>query len=171
MWRLLRFFGSATPALACILVVMLVLGSRVPRQHMATAAITLNAPQQGVWDRISNVSAQPGWRSGLKAVDPLPMQDSHPCWLEHNSMGKMPMCEVLSAPTATRIVRIADPSLPFGGTWTYTLSPDGPATTRLNITENGTTGPPLWRFIEHYLYHEDTQMKQYEADLAKSFTH
>jgi hypothetical protein len=81
---------------------------------------------------------------------------------------RMPLCEELSVPPSTRIVRITDPKLPFGGTWTYQLEPSGPNASRLTITENGTTGPALWRFLGHYLFHEDTMIRQYESDVQKA---
>ena len=82
----------------------------------------------------------------------------------------MPLCEDLAAPPATRIVRIADPSLPFGGDWVYQLQPIDANSTRLTITENGTTGPAFYRFVGHYILHEDASIKQFEADLQKAVT-
>ena len=68
----------------------------------------------------------------------------------------------------TRIVRIADQNLPYGGLWTYELAPVDANSTSLKITENGFTNGWLFRFVGHYIFHEDTQIKQYEADLQKS---
>lgn len=164
----LRIVGVALLVIALAFVVMLVLGAMQPRAHTATVAAVITAPQAVVWQRIEDTAQQPTWRSGLNAVQPLPPQNGHTCWMEIQKMGKMPLCEVLTAAPATRIVAIADPKLPFGGTWTYELTAVDPTTTRISITENGTTGPLLYRFIGHYLFHEDTMIKQYEADLQKS---
>ena len=54
--------------------------------------------------------------------------------------------------------------------WTYQLEPAGAATgtgaTRVTITEQGTTGPAIWRFFGHYLYGEDRSILQYLEDLG-----
>jgi len=69
-------------------------------------------------------------------------------------------------------VRIADPNLSYGGIWTYELSPGlgptDPNTTTLRITENGFTDGWFFRFVGHYILHEDSHIKRYEADLQKS---
>jgi hypothetical protein len=166
--KILRVVGIVFIVLAVAFLIIFILGAMQPRAHTATVAATIDAPQIVVWQRIEDVAEQPSWRTGLTAVQPLPSQNGHTCWMEIQSHGKMPLCEIVAAAPATRIVAIADTKLPFGGTWTYELTPIDANHTRLSITENGTTGPALWRFAGHYIYHEDTTIKQYESDLQKS---
>jgi hypothetical protein len=170
--RILRVVGVVVAVVVLAVVVVLVMGALQPRNHTVSATIVINAPQAVVWQRIENVQTQPNWRSGLTAVKMQIPQDGHTCWVEISSFGKMPLCEVLVAPPSTRIVRIADPNLPYGGLWTYELSPGMAPTdansTILKITENGFTGPWIYRFVGHYVFHEDTQIRKYEADLQKS---
>jgi hypothetical protein len=170
--RILRIVGVVVAVIVLAFLVVLTLGALQPRNHTVSATIVINAPQVVVWQRIENVQTQPNWRSGLTAVKMLPSEDGHTCWEETSSFGKMPLCEVLAAAPSTRIVRIADPNLPYGGLWTYELSPGlaptDPNSTILKITENGFTGPWFYRFVGHYIFQEDTQIKRYEADLQKS---
>lgn len=169
---LLRIVGIVVAVIVLAVVVVLTMGALQPRNHTASATVVVSAPQSVVWQRIEDVQTQPNWRSGLTAVKMLPSQDGHMCWEETSSFGKMPLCEVLAAPPSTRIVRIADSNLPYGGLWTYELSPGlGPTdanSTTLKITENGFTGPWFFRFAGHYIFHEDSQIKKYEEDLQKS---
>jgi len=170
--RILRIVGVVVALILLAVGIVFILGGLQPRNHTASATVVVNAPQAVVWQRIEDVQTQPNWRSGLTAVKILSPQDGHTCWEETSSFGKMPMCEVLAAAPSTRIVRIADSNLPYGGLWTYELSPGlGPTdtnSTTLKITENGFTGPWFYRFAGHYIFHEDSQIKQYEADLQKS---
>lgn len=163
--RVVKGVGVLLLLLAVVFLVVYIMGSRLPNAHTVSVSVVIDAPQQHVWDMIENVGAQPAWRAGLKSVQMLPPQKGQTCWLETNSMGKMPLCEVLAAPTTLRVVRIADPDLSYGGIWTYQLEPAGAEQTRLTITENGTTGPAIWRFVGHYFFHEDTQIKKYESSL------
>lgn len=166
--RILRAFGVLLLVLAAIIVTAVIMGSSLPHEHVATASVVIAAPQDRVWAIIEDIDAQPKWRAGLKAVEALPPQDGHRCWNEIQSGGHMPLCEVSAAPPSSRVIRIADPNLPYGGTWTYDLQPIDAQSSRLTITENGTTGPALWRFIGHYIMHEDYSIKHYEADLQKT---
>jgi hypothetical protein len=165
---ILRIIGFVVALIVVVVGVVFIMGALQPRNHTASATVVVNAPQAVVWQRINDLQSQTSWRSGLTAVEMLPSQDGHSCWQETSSFGKMPLCEVLTAPPSTRIVRIADSNLPYGGLWTYELRPADANTTSLKITENGFTGPWFYRFVGHYIFHEDTQIKQYEADLQKS---
>jgi hypothetical protein len=169
MRTLLKVLASLLAVVVFAVLVMFLLGSRLPHDHVAAVGITIDAPQGKVWSLMEDVDAQPSWRTGLKAVQPLPDDaDGHRCWLEVQQGMKMPLCEVLVASPTTRIVAISDPNLSFGGSWTYTLTALTPTTTVLAITEHGTTGPALWRFLGHYVFGEDTMIRQYEKDIAKA---
>jgi hypothetical protein len=166
--RVLRFLGWLSVVIVLAIGAALYVGSRLPAAHTASVTDTIPASQQRVWGLITDVAAQPQWRTGLRAVQPLPPQNGAPCWAEVQSSMTMPLCaEVREAP-AKQIARIADPKLPFGGTWTYQLEPAGENATRVTITENGTTGPAMWRFVGHYAMGEDGQIKQYLADLKRA---
>ncbi len=166
--RMLRFIGVLLLLVAVCVVVVLVMGSRLPREHRASASAVIAAPQARVWQIIEDINAQPSWRPGLIAVEALPADNGHRCWTEVQKHMRMPLCEVLAAAPTTRIVHIADPNLAFGGDWVYELQPIDANSTRLTITENGTTGPVIWRFAGHYIFHEDTTIKQYESALQQA---
>jgi hypothetical protein len=168
MRMLLRIAGVVVAVILLAVGIVLILGGLQPRNHTASATVVVNAPQAVVWQRIENVQTQQAWRSELTAVQILPPQDGFTCWQETSSFGKMPLCEALVVSPSTRIVRIADPNLPYGGQWTYELTPVDANSTRLTITENGYTNPWFFRFVGHYIFHEDTQIKKYEEDLQKS---
>jgi hypothetical protein len=165
--RFLRFLGWLSVVIVVAIIVMLVMGSRVPVQHTVSDAETIPASQEKVWNLITDVPAQANWRTGLKAVNPLPSQNGATCWAEVASGMTMPLCADVREAPVKQVVRIADPKLPFGGTWTYVLEPAGENQTKVTITENGTTGPMMWRFVDHYILHEDGEIKTYLADLKR----
>jgi hypothetical protein len=169
MW-LLKALGILVLALVCAIAVMFIMGSRLPSEHTASASADIAAPQARVWHLIEDVGKQPSWRTGLVGVKAVSAVNGHQCWTEVQKHMSMPLCEVVVEPPSTRVVSIADSTLPFGGTWTYQLQPIGTGATRLIITEDGTTDPALFRFIGHYIYHEDTMIKQYESDVLKATT-
>jgi hypothetical protein len=166
--RVLRFLGWLSVVIVLLICSVIFAGSRLPEAHVASVTDTVPASQQRVWALITDPAAMPRWRTGLKAVSMLPSQNGAPCWAEVQSGMTMPLCADVREEPSKQVVRIADPKLPFGGTWTYVLEPAGENATRVTITENGTTGPALWRFVDHYVMHEDGQIKQYLADLKRA---
>ncbi len=165
--RFLKISGYVFVVLLLIVAVVMVMGSRLPQEHVATATAEIPAAPQRVWDVIADVGAQPRWRTGLKAVEMLPPEANGPCWNEVQTGQTMALCVDASEPPARRVVRIADPKLPFGGIWTYSLEPAG-AGTRVTIREDGIVRPAMWRFVSHYILGEDAQVKQYLKDLQRA---
>ena len=167
--RLLQWSGYLFIVLLLLTAVVLGLGSRLPVEHTATVSSLIPASQQRIWALITDVEAQPRWRTGLKAVEVLPAGPNGPCWREIQTSMAMPLCVAASEAPRRRVVRIADPKLPFGGDWTYeiqqTVAATGGCATRVTITERGTTGPAMWRFFGHYVYGEDRSIRQYLKDL------
>jgi hypothetical protein len=163
-----RLLGGLLLLVVVVVSLAALLGSMLPVAHTVSASVVVNAPQAQVWQRIVDTASQPTWRTGLKSVKMDTPRDGHPCWTEDVGM-KMPLCESLAAAPTTRIVAIADPKLAFGGGWTYELTPVDANSTRVIITENGTVRGALWRFLGHYVMHEDSNIKRYEADLQKLF--
>jgi len=166
--RLLQFSGYLFVVLLVVTAVVMGLGSRMPVEHRATASASVTAQRDRVWRMMTDVQTQPEWRTGLKSVEMLPPQTEGPCWREVQAWMSMPLCVMGSDAPSRRVVRIADPALPFGGTWTYDLEADGPTMTKVTITEEGTTRPAMWRFFGHFVWGEDQQVKQYLRDLQEA---
>lgn len=166
--RFLRISGYLFLVLLVVTAVVIGMGSRLPVEHTATASAVIAAPPERVWAMISDVQGQAGWRTGLKRVEMMAPGAGGPCWREVQTGMEMPLCTISSEAPRGRVVQIADPKLPFGGTWTYRLEPEGAAATRVTITEDGITKPEMWRFLGHYVMGEDAQVKQYLGDLQRA---
>ncbi|MEO8579641.1 MAG: hypothetical protein ABI469_05290, partial [Gemmatimonadales bacterium] len=69
-----------------------------------------------------------------------------------------------AVPNQRLVTKIADPSLPFGGTWTYELSPRGDSTT-LRITEDGEVYNPVFRFLSRFFMGHTATMNKYLDDV------
>ena len=82
-------------------------------------------------------------------MEVLPDENGQRGWREHGTDGVIPYRVVESVPGRRLVARIADPSLPFGGTWTYELVPADRGT-RLTITERGEVYNPVFRFVSRF---------------------
>jgi hypothetical protein len=72
---------------------------------------------------------------------------------------------VEQAPPHRLVSRVADPGLPYGGTWTFELAPEGGGT-RLTITERGEVHNPVFRVLARFVFGYAATMEAYLEDLA-----
>jgi hypothetical protein len=77
--------------------------------------------------------------------------------------------EVTESDAPRRMVtRIADKNLPYGGAWTYELTPDT-AGSSLRITERGEVYNPLFRFVSRFIMGHTATIDNRLRELAKQF--
>ena len=143
-----------------LVVVVLIVGWVLPVKHRASRSATLPATAEQVWALITDVDAFPSWRSDVKSVTRLPDRDGQMVWVEEGSNGKMTMAVERSEAPRQLVSRIADPDLPFGGTWTY-LIVAAPRGSTLTITEDGEVYNPIFRFMSRFVFGHEATMAAY----------
>lgn len=157
--QILKWIGLVVLILGGVVVVMALAGASLPVKHLATRSASFNATPQQVWDVIAG---PPTWRPEVSGYEELPAQDGHREWTEYGKAGSKMTYEVLeSHPPQKLVTRIADPHLPFGGTWTYEITPGADGTSTLTITENGEVYNPIFRFISRYVMGYTATMDRY----------
>jgi uncharacterized protein YndB with AHSA1/START domain len=155
--------------LAGVLILMTLIGWLLPRDHVATRIGRYRQSPEVIWKAITDVDAMPSWREGLKSVQHLPDRNGLPVHLEITSDGKIPFETIEMTPPQKLVTRIADPKLPFGGTWTFEISPAADGAT-LRITERGYVTNPFFRFMSRYVLSQTSTMESYLKSLAKKFS-
>ncbi len=161
-WILIPAFVIAGLAL-----VIIVVGMLLPKGHAVSRTVSLQQPAETVWKLIAG---PPNWRPDIRNYDPLPARDGHRMWRETGKDGQTITYEEMeSSPPNRLVVRIADPKLPFGGTWTYDIKPDGQRCS-LTVTENGEVYNPIFRFVSRFVMGHtatiDAYLKALEAKLV-----
>jgi len=154
--------------LAGILILVALIGWLLPKQHTVTREARFHQPPEAIWKAITEVDAMPSWRAGLKSVKHLPDQNGLPCWEETTDSGALPFATVVSQPPMKLVVRIADPKLPFGGTWTYEISSVASGSV-LRIREDGEIYNPIFRFLSRFVFGYSGTIDTYLKSLAKKF--
>jgi len=164
----MKWFLGIVTVLAGLLIVVVVIGALLPKKHVATREARYHQPPDAIWKTITDIDAMPAWRAGLKSVQRLPDRNGLPAWVETMDSGVIPMeTTVWEAPTKL-VVRIADPKLPFGGTWTYEIRPT-PEGSALRITENGEVYNPIFRFVSRFILAYNSTIDGYLTSLSKKF--
>ena len=165
----MKWIAIAVGVVVGLIVLIVVIGSILPRDHVATMSARISAPPARVWATITQPDSFPMWRSDLTRVEALPAGPSGASWREHSRNGAMTMV-VESAESPKRMVtRIVDQNLPFGGRWEYDIEPDGPDASRVTITERGWVSNPIFRFVSRFVMGHTATIDAYLRALGKHF--
>jgi uncharacterized protein YndB with AHSA1/START domain len=146
----MRWVLGVVGVLIVVVLVIVVVGYLLPKAHVASVTAQYAAPPDTLWATLTDVSAFPEWRKDLKRVEILPDANGRRTWREHGKNDVITYRTEIAEPPRRLVTRIADETLPFGGTWTYELVPAGTGT-RLTITEHGEVYNPIFRFVSRFL--------------------
>jgi uncharacterized protein YndB with AHSA1/START domain len=162
----MRWIIIAFVVFAALVAIVALIGARLPQSHRASVEHTLTATPDVVWRTITDIESFPSWREDLKRVQRLPDRDGRPAWIEEGRSGKMTLVVERMEPPRLLVGRIADPALPFGGTWTYEIMPVSGGS-RLRITEDGEVYNPIFRFMARFIFGYEGTIRAYMASLQK----
>lgn len=161
---MMRWILIAAATIAAALALAALIGWRLPRAHRASREQVMAATPESIWAAITDVEAFPSWRTDVKTVRRLPDREGRRVWVEDGGSGKITFVVERSDPPRLLVTRIADPDLPFGGTWTYEITPAARGS-RLRITEDGEIYNPLFRFMARFIFGYEATMASYFAAL------
>lgn len=164
----MKWLVFAIAAIAFLVAVTALVGSRLPQSHHAAREQAFAAPPEALWTAITDVDAFPSWRPDVRQVRRLPERDGRPVWTEEGGSGKMTLAVERWEPPRILVVRIADPDLPFGGTWTYEITPAAQGS-RLQIAEDGEIYNPLFRFMARFIFGHEGTIRSYMSALEQRF--
>ena len=164
----MRLAAIIIGGLVAVIVVIVAIGYMLPQGHVATRERTYPASPDTVFSAITTPASYPEWRSGVKKVEMLPPVDGKTRFKESGSDGDITFVIDEAVPAKRVVSRIADKELPFGGSWTYDLTPAAEGKgTRLSITENGEVYNPLFRFMSRFVFGHTATIDKYMDDLER----
>ena len=150
--------------------VVLVVGALLPRDHVATSAVTMRQPPEVVWPVIRDQGALPSWWPEITGSERLADRDGREVWRQTMRSGFEMVVVVTEVDEPTRLVTHIDspPGAPFGGDWIYRLSPaDGG--TRVSVTERGWIANPVFRFLARVVFSYHDTLDGYLEALGRHF--
>jgi uncharacterized protein YndB with AHSA1/START domain len=166
MWK--KIFLGLLAAAALLVVVVVAVGYLLPEEHVASVTAEIGRPPEEVWAVLTDFAAHPAWREDLKQVERLPERAGLAVWREESGFGPLAYEVDELEPPRRFVTRIADPDLPFSGTWTYEIVPAGGGC-RVTITERGRIPNPLFRFVSRFVMGHTATMEQYLGFLERHF--
>ncbi len=153
-------------ALLGIVAGVVIIGWLLPVGHEASRSAQFDQSPQRVYDVIADVGGYASWFEGVTRIEMLDSADGKLRFREHTTSGAVTMEVEEARPPSRFVTRIADPNQPFGGTWTFEITPDG-AGTRVTITERGEVYNPIFRFMARFVFGYTSTMEGYLTSLSK----
>lgn len=152
--------------LVVVVAVIAVIGYLLPKNHLASRSSHFPQPPQAIWDVITG---PPDWRPDIRSWEKLAARDSRRTWKEIDKHGQaITYQSIEESPPHRLVTRIADPTLPFGGTWTFAIEPE-PIGCQVTITEAGEIYNPIFRFMSRFVFGYSGTIETYLQALHAKF--
>jgi hypothetical protein len=150
--------GVVVGVIVLAVVVVVVIGMMIEREHTATVSVLVKAPAERVWGLIAGEDVS--WRAGVTSSS-IERVDGKEVVTETDSWGKAIRYETVERVEGRLLKRrIVNEDLPYGGTWTWEVTPEGDGC-RVRITEDGFIRNPVFRFVAKYVMGYDGTMRAY----------
>lgn len=148
--------------------IIALIGSRLPKNHVASRSIFLRKSPQDVYAVIRDFASTSKWRADVKQVDVESAPGGAVYFREVAKHGTVNYELIEDVPSQRMVTKIRDTDLGYAGQWTYTLASENVGT-RLTITENGEVSNVLFRFMSRYVFGQTSTIDSYLASLANHF--
>lgn len=168
MKKLISIVIGLVAVLALLVGVVALIGSRLPRTHVASRSIVLRRSPQDVYKVVRDFESAPKWRKDLRHVA-IDVRAGGPVnFREDGADGSVNYALVKDVPGETIVTRILDTDLGYSGQWTYTFAPESGGT-RVTIREDGEVSNVIFRFMSHYVFGQTATIDSYLKSLASHF--
>lgn len=154
--------------LALVAGIVALLGSRLPKTHVASRSILLHRSPQDVYAVARDFASAPTWRSDVKQIEVEPRSGGPLHFREEGKNGTINYELAEDVPAQRMVTRILDTDLGFSGQWTYMFAAENGGT-RVTIREDGEVSNVLFRFMSRYVFGHTATIDSYLTSLGKRF--
>ena len=165
----MRLLAIVVLSIVLILIVLVgvvaLVGSRLPKAHVASRSAKLPQPPREVYAFVRDFSSAPAWRADVKHVELLTLPDGKPGFREDGKNGKVTYELSEDVPGQRLVTSITDLDLGYSGNWTYSFVEENGGT-RLTITENGEVSNVIFRFASRYVFGHTATLDAYMTSLT-----
>ena len=146
----MRTLLIVTAIIIALVLAVVIVGYLLPVRHVASVTATIPASPEAVWEALTNQRGYPSWRRDVASVDMLPAVAGQAAWRETGKNGAISYVVERAEAPHRLVTRITDKSLPFGGSWEYSVTQEGSGS-RVQITEHGEVYNPVFRFVSRFI--------------------
>jgi hypothetical protein len=148
--------------------IVALIGSRLPKSHVASRSILLRQSPQEVYAVVRDFGSAPKWRSDVKQMEVEAPQGGPVYFREVGKNDTVNYELVEDVPGQRMVTRIRDTDLGYSGQWTYLFAVENGGT-RVTIREDGEVSNVLFRFMSRYVFGHTATIDSYLTSLAKRF--
>lgn len=152
--------------LVAVAAIIYIIGVVLPPGHVARAERLIPLNVEATAARLRDVRAYPSWRGEID-LEILSEDPEGVSYVETQDGERITYRLTEPEPGRRFVATLIDPSLPFGGHWTITLTPQGEAT-MVQIEEAGEIRDPLYRFFARFVFGYTSTMEGYLNKLEAS---
>lgn len=168
MKSLLIIVGGLIVLVVIVVAIVALLGSRLPKEHVASRSIRLHKSPSEVYAAARDFASAPAWRADVQRVEVTTRPDGRIHFREQGKHDAVNYELAEDIPAQRMVTRIVDTNLGYSGQWTYLFAAENSGT-RLTITENGEVSNVLFRFMSRYILGHTATIDSYLSSLAKHF--
>lgn len=148
-----------------LVVCVIVIGLLLPKSHTASRAAAYHATPERLFALIAGPQ---DWRPDVLRYEVVPDPAGRELVRETVRDNETITYEIVDRkPPESISRRIATEGLPYSGTWTYTLLPNG-GSTIVRITEKGEVYNPVFRFVSRFIIGHTASLDTYLRALGKA---
>ena len=148
--------------------IVALIGSRLPKSHVASRSILLRKSPQEVYAVVRDFGSAAQWRSDVKQMEVETSSGGPVYFREVGKNGTVNYELVEDVPAQRMVTRIRDTDLGYSGQWTYLFAPENGGT-RVTIREDGEVSNVIFRFMSRYVFGQTATIDSYLTSLAKRF--
>jgi uncharacterized membrane protein len=160
--------GGVVGVIVLALLLIALLGSRLPKEHSATRSVLVHKSPESVYAVARDFASMPKWRADVRDVKVTTDRDGHLRFREEGKHGAVNYELTEDVPARRMVTRITDTDLGYSGKWTYVFAAEG-ANTRVTITEDGEVSNVIFRFLSKYAFGHTATIDDYLTSLGKQF--
>jgi hypothetical protein len=171
-----RWTGTIFFALAFLFLVPTGIGTSLPIDHHASCGASFDGPPRYLFAAIADDGTSIRWRPDIASAVLVSGSGPTAVWRETDVHGHAITYRTSVYSNGSKLARTIDlvPGMPFGGKWTFEISPDlkspgnNPgARSYVVIYEDGLIYNPFFRFTARYVLGYTRGMRAYLEDLGR----
>ncbi len=138
-------------SLVGLVLLVLVIGSFLPKSQFGTRTLILKQPPEAVWQVLTDYPRKPSWQPDVKRFERLADRNGHEVWMEVHKSGARVVFETIESHPPRRLVwRVPGDYGPFRGLLVVEITPiEGGC--RVTFTQEGEVPNPFYRFLVRFL--------------------
>lgn len=165
MKTVLLVLGCAVGGLVLLVAAVAGIGALLPRRHVVTRSAVYRADPEQIYALIAGAQ---DWRPDVTRSETVRSPQGQQLLCETGRHGEKMTYEILDCiPERSLTRRIADPNLPYSGSWKFVLTPEAGGT-RVRITEDGAVSNPVFRFVSRFILGQSSTMEKYLQALGRA---